>query len=461
MKPRALSSGAHIFLFVCGVLLAYATGALAEDSKPPSPQPTQSSPARPLPDYDGRSDSTSVGETLLWIPRIVLSPLYLVSEYVVRRPLEFVVTEAERAQLPEAIYNLFLFGPNHSAGVLPIAFVDFGFLPSLGLYFFWNDFIPHHDLQVRGSTFGIRWLSGAISDRIHIDPVTDLVLSANAIRRPDLQFYGVGSDTLQSAKSRYGASRLEANVALELKLGKYSRLTSHLGMRSVHFHRGGFGGNPLLEDQVAQGIYPEPDWYDSGYTMLTNMVQLVLDTRQARPASGSGVRLEARVEQLSELKPAIGSGILRYGGSAGGFWDVGPSGRVLSLSLATNFVDPLRKGSSIPFTELAEIGGGELMRGFLLGRLYGRSLAVATLRYRWPVWVWLDGSIQVALGNVFDEHFANIAPKKLRFSGSIGVESVGSPDSSLELLLGIGSETFEHGGQITSLRFVVGTNHGF
>jgi hypothetical protein len=49
----------------------------------------------------------------------------------------------------------------------------------------------------------------------------------------------------------------------------------------------------------------------------------------------------------------------------------------------------------------------------------------------------------------------------MRFSGAIGIESVGSPDSSLELLFGIGSETFDDGGEISSMRLIVGSNHGF
>jgi hypothetical protein len=101
------------------------------------------------------------------------------------------------------------------------------------------------------------------------------------------------------------------------------------------------------------------------------------------------------------------------------------------------------------------------MRGFVPGRLLGRSSAVATLRYRWPIWIWLDGSIQLATGNVFDAHLSGFQAKLLRLSAAIGVESVGSPDSSVELLLGAGTETFEHGTQVTSLRLVVGSNHGF
>jgi hypothetical protein len=35
------------------------------------------------------------------------------------------------------------------------------------------------------------------------------------------------------------------------------------------------------------------------------------------------------------------------------------------------------------------------------------------------------------------------------------------PDHQLEILLGMGTETFAHGGDITSFRFVIGGTNGF
>src|SRR5262245_26743943 len=99
------------------------------------------------------------------------------------------------------------------------------------------------------------------------------------------------------------------------------------------------------------------------------------------------------------------------------------------------------------------------MRGFPPGRLYGRSGAAALLRYRWPIWNWLDGSLQFGVGNVFGPHLSGFELELLRYSGAVGIESVGSPDSSFELLFGFGSETFEHGGQVTSFRAVFGSNN--
>src|SRR5213075_2789815 len=107
-----------------------------------------------------------------------------------------------------------------------------------------------------------------------------------------------------------------------------------------------------------------------------------------------------------------------YGATAGVFYDVGGSGRVFSLSASTELADPL--GShQVPFTELAALGGANKMPGFREGRLLGRSSAVATLRYSWPIWMWLDGSMQAAVGNVFGEHLDRASLERSRFSGAI------------------------------------------
>ena len=417
-------------------------------------------PKRAVPDYDGRAEGTSAGEVLLWIPRVILSPLYLVSEFVIRRPLGFLISAAERAKLPEAIYDLFIFGPNNSAGLLPIAFVDFGFYPSFGLYYFQNDaFVKGHDLRIRGSTFGEHWLAGAWSDTFHVDPLVDVVFTASGIRRPDYAFFGLGPDALHRDRSRYGGSKLDANLRLEIKLSDRSRFISGVGVRRVHFHQGGFSNDPLLVESVRAGRFPTPPGYPEGYSGIYNHASLAIDTRSARPASQSGVRFEARAEHMSQLSD--GPGFIRYGGGLAGFLDMGEQNRVVSLAFTASFADPLRAGAEIPFTELAAVGGGETMRGFQPGRLYGRSATTATLRYRWPIWVWLDGSLQFAVGNVFGAHLENFALKLLRLSAAIGFESVGARDSSMEFLFGFGSETFEHGTQVNSFRLIVGTNHGF
>jgi hypothetical protein len=66
--------------------------------------------------------------------------------------------------------------------------------------------------------------------------------------------------------------------------------------------------------------------------------------------------------------------------------------------------------------------------------------------------------MQAAVGNVFGEHLDGFEPSLLRFSGAVGVTTVSAPDSAIQFLVGFGTETFEHGGQVDSIRVVAAAN---
>jgi hypothetical protein len=416
-------------------------------------------PKRAVPDYDGRGVApTTPGDVALWIPRIVFSPLYLTSEYIIRRPLGALVTAAERSHLPTVLYNFFTFGPDHKAGFAPIALLDFGFNPSVGVYAFWDDaFVKGNDLHAHGSTWGADWLAGSLTDRIHFHGKDTVSLNLTAVRRPDLAYFGTGPRSLQSSLSRFGEDRVEGGAALDVRLWRASRVETAIGVRAVSLYDGHYGSDLNIEQRAASGAFPLPDGFDRGYTAEYNRVVLALDSRRPRPAPGSGVRLELAAEQGNDVRPAPGSGWIRYGATAAGFYDVSDHGRVISLSLAALFADPLG-GRSIPFTELVSLGGDKPMPGFWWGRLVDRSAAVATAEYRWPIGPFVDGLMQAAVGNVFGEHLNDVTPSLLRFSGAVGLATAGSPDSSVQVLIGFGTETFEQGGQVDSIRVVAGIN---
>jgi hypothetical protein len=454
-------------LTVALLLGAVETSARADDgaAAPPPAPATAPSPKRPLPDYDGRGPApATAGETALWVPRVVLSPLYFTTEWLIRRPLGATITAAERAGLPNALYDFFAFGPDHKAGIVPIAFVDFGFNPSVGVYGFWDDaFFKGDDLRVHASFWTDEWLGGSVVQRVRFHGKDSIQLKLLGVRRPDHVFYGIGPQTLQSAQSRYGEDRLDFGALVDFPMWRSSKVDAGVGVRTTSFHDGHYGRDAGILENVAAGVFALPDGFARGYTSEYNDLLVTLDSRRPYPAEGSGVRLEAQAEQGSDVRQSPGSGWLHYSAGAGGFWDVTGNRRVLSLSALAMFSDPLG-GRPVPFTELVTVGGDvpmpgafpAPMPGFFPGRLVDRSAAVATLRYKWPIGPWISGSLQGSVGNVFGEHLEGFDTRLLRFSSAVGIESDSAVDSSFELLFGIGSETFEHGTQIDSFRLAVG-----
>lgn len=418
---------------------------------------------RVVPDYDGRgARRTTPGQKALWVPRLLLSPLYFVSEFVVRRPLGAAVTAAERAELPRALYDFFAFGPDHKAGIVPITLIDFGFEPSVGLYAFWDDAgFSGHDLRLRGSTWGKDWLAGTATERFHLPGEVELTLTGTAVHRPDFAFYGIGPDTRESELVRYAADTVDARVESRIPFAQTSWLEAAAGYRGASFGHSRYEPHEevSLDDAVQAGKLPMPAGFREGYRAAFTHARLTLDSRE-KTGSQTGGRLELVADEGADFKGSPSSGWLRYGGTLGGFLDLNDSGRVVSLSVSTLLADPLGD-RPVPFTELVQLGGPGMMPGFRAGRLFDRSAAVATLRYSWPIWIWLNGSLQVATGNVFGARFEGFRAERGRLSAALGIESSGSRDSIFQALVGFGTETFESGAKVDSLRVVVGARSGF
>lgn len=374
----------------------------------PAPAPSAESPKRPVPDYDGRGPRPATpGETALWIPRVVLSPAYLVTEYVLRRPIGAGVSAAERADLPRKLYDFFAFGPDHKAGLVPVGFVEFNFNPSVGVYGFWDDagFRGDH-LRLHVEAWPDEWLSGKLTQQIAFDPERSLRLRVEGVKRPDRVFYGTGPYTLQSWQSRYGQQRLEASATYAWRWWRSSRIETGVGARDVQTYDGHFAGEPSLTQQAATGAFAVPAGFGGEYTAQYNRLVASIDTRDPdRPTTG--VHLEAAAEQGNELRHSPASGWIRYGATVAGAVDLTGRRRVLGLAVTTLFSDPL--GSQpVPFTELAYLGGDHPMPAYFAGRLVDRSAAAATASYGWPIAPWLDGRLEVAVGNVFGTHLAQL-----------------------------------------------------
>jgi len=462
-KLRALGLSTALLLSTSAASAAAPDGAGdARDRATATRAPSRERPRQP-PDYDGRPSEPSHPSGALWVPRVVLFPLWVVSEYVVRRPLGWLTTEAERANVQTLLLDFFTFGQDRKAGLVPTALFDFGLRPSVGVYFFWDDAgFDGHDLRLHAATGGTDWLKAALADRIALDARTTLEHRFLALSRPDYLYAGRGWDSRDEDRSRYSATRVEAEVGLWRQLSAFGWFNGYVGVRRVTFESGSCCEDAGIASRVAEGAYPLPSGFEKGYSILRQGLSFELDSRQTRPAPGSGFRAMLRGEHASRLAGEGAREFVRYRTALGAYWDLNDKNRVLSLSVGASFVDPLGESSApIPFTEEVQLGGDQLMRGFLEGRLTDRSTAGARLGYDWPIWAFVDGSIQIDLGNVYGERLEDFAFERNRLSFALGLRSAGRRDHPFELLIGTATTPLEDGAELDSFRFVLGATNAF
>lgn len=448
---------------------------------PPADDGKRATPAddrkRAMPDYDGVPDRQSAQRAFLWIPRVSLFPLYVVSEYVVRRPLGFLVRGAIKQGWIESLIDIFTFGPNRQAGIVPTALFDFRFRPSVGVYAFWDDAAAEgHDLRLRAATGGSDWWQFALANRFQMSPVARTELRGAVNVRPDRVFYGMGP--LASGRVfRYYREVFEAEGAANVQLWRSSELATVVGFRGVNFDPDKQCCNdPSLSTGMQEGRVDRPPGLE-GYDIVHSGVRLRLDSRHRRhpltpdytedflapPGSGTKLAFTGIVNHSIRLADPRAGEVspfwINYGVTWGGYVALPGYQRTLGLELSAEFADPVVEGD-IPFTEQAALGGSRVLRGFLDGRLIDRSAVAGRLRYSWPVWPVLDGVLEYGVGSVFGERLSGFDPALLRQSFGFGLEANARRDHAFQFLFAIGTETFSEGSRVDTIRFVVGGTSG-
>ena len=348
--------------------------------------PLSSSQKRPVPDYDGRGNSSPNPSPALWVPRVILYPAYLVSEYVIRRPLGELFTLAEKNKWPETVEEFFTFGPRNTMGVIPSGFIDFGLRPSAGLYYFWNEFLTRSNaLNARVAFGGTDWWLLQLADRFELDSASSISVHGRYSLRPDNVYHGLGPQS-PKLRSRYRSSVAEGALRYATRPWRSSHLTAEAGVRTARFNAsiGSGGDDPPLLERLNAGL-PTPPGLD-GYTITYQTLDLALDSRLERLArlddtttdlvqpAGTGVRVDLRSEHaygVDQPTPAQSpqDHWLRYGATIGGFVDLNGLQRTLGLSLIADFAHSFDKDAEIPFTEQVTLGGSRPLQGFLGTRL--------------------------------------------------------------------------------------------
>lgn len=446
-----------------GSRYARLAGALALITALFSSRPAAADDKRDPQDYGGLKEGTDAGDVALWVPRVALFPLWLVSEFLIRRPIGGLVKTAEKEQWPQEVIDFFTFGDRRQVTIYPSALLDFGLLPSVGFNAEWKYFLAEqNDIRLHFGTWGPEWIVVRAVDQYEFGKGESVSLDASFTRRQDNPFYGMGPRAPATDRNRFDSTTVDAAVQYDRRFWRSSQFTSRGGFRYLDFGTGTCCGQRSLQDAVADGTRPPPPGYENGYLAGYQRVQFAIDSRRPRPADGSGIRVEGHAE--GTYAPEGNAGVerrawVKYGGSVGAAYDFTGHDRVLALQVAAELADPL--AGTIPFTDQVLLGGDGMMRGYLRNRLIDRSAAVATLQYTWPVWVYLDGVVTVDVGNVFGTRFDQFDLGLSRISSGIGVRSNGRRDSGFEFLVAGGTDPLDEGFSISSFRLVLGSHHGF
>lgn len=440
---------------------------------------------REVPDYDGRPEpGPDAVDALLWIPRVLTSPLYLISEYVIRRPLGWLIAELERSEVVGLLVGIFTLGGQEDVVVLPTGFFDFGFAPSGGLYVAWRRFgWDDNRISLHAATGGEDWLLATLTDHVSLPDRMELRFRFGALKRPDQQVGGIGYDGTVTPVARYGIEQIEGSVRYGLRPWPGIELDYTVGYRSVGFVEPRWAGEPSVGEANRRALPA----FESGYSSILVHARVVLDSRTGCGTDGRTSGWDTAQDLLAddgggELPDGsceLSSGGLRvaveasehfgFGGLATSEWlrvmgevtaatDVLGRGRVLALRGQVQLVEPLGGARIVPFTELVTLSSA--LRGFQPGRLYGSSLAAISLEYVWPVWPFLDGTLHFDVGNVFGDGLGDFDVERLRMSFGVLVAPRRAGDHLFELGLSFGTDTFARGAEIASVRFVVGARSG-
>jgi hypothetical protein len=413
---------------------------------------------RDLPRYDGRPDAEpGAREILVWVPRGLFFPAWLVVEYGLRWPLVSLLTWNETQKITARIGDLLSFRDGRSF-IAPTALVDFGLRPSVG---FINEnaelLRPEHTLILRAGFWGQGWIQGAVESRWQVFARNaEHTFRGYGGTRPDEPFYGVGPGAREVDRSFFRAFRLGGDVRLDASIGGLSRAGVVADVRRVRLED---GQSPRITERFSiAGL----SGFDDAYHLVGGDAFLVLDNRDPDRdrTPGTGLRVEGRAGFHADPGPG-NVAFFRFTGEASGFWDVTGRNHVLAAQLYGDFVERTTD-TPLPIIELPSLGGDEVMRGFLRGRFRGESAVAATVSYRYPIWILLDAELFVAVGNAFDAWLEGFRWDRLALGAGMALRMGLSRDTSVDMLLGFGTNTFGASDfRVESGRFSLGVNHGF
>jgi hypothetical protein len=382
-----------------------------------------------------------MGESLIWVPRVVFFPVHLVTEYILRKPMVWTITKIEEHYVIERFVDFLTFFDGDLT-LFPRIFLDFGVRPSVGLTLQWQGFI-HEDtnLDMGFSFWGDDWIAvgAASTTKVFADDSGRFSMSASFQRRPDLPFFGYGADT-EPIERNVKVRSAQGQTFLRAFLAGLNRVSLRLAAKNTRFFSGEGDENPITFSEFED----DADIYTfEAYNWLESELFFEIDTRDPETefAAGSGFRTEL---QLSfGFDPGeVDKRNMKYGAELAAFWDISSLHHILAIQAWFQIMERMG-GGPLPITELVSMGGPEHMRAFLQNRFLGDSAYEISIRYTWPVWILFDFELFASLGNAFPGRFEGFTWERSYLGWGFGLDSNWSREITISMLFGFGTNRLD------------------
>ncbi|MEM1417189.1 MAG: hypothetical protein AAGH15_19985, partial [Myxococcota bacterium] len=284
---------------------AHDTDEVTYDTLADPPEPVGVDDRREVPDYDGRGGPTRRVYHALWPVRILLFPAWVVTEFVLRRPLAYAVTGVERNDLITKANDALHFGPNDEFLLVPTFNFDFGLRGNIGAIFRYRD-----ALGIDGNKIGVSYTTAGFNPGFHSFVFNDsygrdnwsLSTGYTFRARADQFFFGLGSQVDEALESRFAIRQNDGHVALAVDWWRDSSVTLRTRINQTRYGdaaslAGRRGTGPSIierRDELAQDpegpqitlppAYPDPDdpAAGNGFAIHETEVRFTLDSHRPR-----------------------------------------------------------------------------------------------------------------------------------------------------------------------------------
>lgn len=232
---------------------------------------------------------------------------------------------------------------------------------------------------------------------------------------PREDFFGVGPDSLQGARSDYEVKEEAFDAVFGYRIHRRLRTDLRLGLSRFEIGRGSDDDTSDVQDvfdeSTAPGLTSQPDF-------LRLNIKLGLDLRDhpGNPHKGTYLALEmGRWDGLNS--PAYDFN--RYAFEARQYFQLGSRARVVALRLLTS-MDIAGSGAGVPFYLQRTLGGRQGLRGYRDYRFRDLNQLSLAAEYRWEAASFLEFALLYDAGKVFADR-ADFNLSGLRYSRGFGV----------------------------------------